>query len=40
MLEWHIGQESYGITADDSGGLRRRLIEYIAAHLISERQPR
>lgn len=40
MLEWHLGQESYGITADDSGGLRRRLIEYIAAHLVSERQPR
>lgn len=39
MLKWHIGSESYGITADGPTNLRRRLIGYIAAHLVPERQP-
>ena len=39
MLKWHIGKESYGITADGPSSLRRRLIAYIAAHLVPERQP-
>lgn len=34
VLEWQIGRESYGITADGPAGIRRRLVEYIAAHLI------
>jgi hypothetical protein len=40
MLKWHIGQESYGITADGPVNLRRRLIQYIAAHLVPERRRR
>jgi hypothetical protein len=35
MLEWHVGQQSYGITADGPADLRRRLILYIAAHLVA-----
>ena len=34
LLEWRIGRLSYGITADGPAGLRRRLVEYIAAHLV------
>ncbi len=38
MLKWHIGRESYGITADGPASLRRRLIKYVAAHLVPERR--
>lgn len=37
ILEWHIANESYGISANGPAALRRRLIEYIAAHLIATR---
>lgn len=38
MLKWHIGPESYGITADGPASLRRRLIQYVGAHLVPERR--
>lgn len=37
MLEWHIDRESYGITADGPAALRRRLVRYIAKHLLALR---
>jgi len=36
-LSWRIGRESYAIAADGPAGLRHRLIEYIAAHLVAHR---
>ncbi len=36
-LSWRIGRESYAIAANGPAGLRHRLIEYIAAHLIARR---
>lgn len=35
VLAWHIGTQSYGITADGPAGFREHLIEYIAAHLVA-----
>lgn len=37
VLAWHIGRQSYGITADGPPGLRQRLVRYIAAHLVALR---
>lgn len=37
MLEWHIGRQAYGITVDGPAGLRRALVNYIAAHMFAER---
>jgi hypothetical protein len=34
LLAWRIDRESYGIAADGPARLRRRLVEYIAAHLV------
>jgi hypothetical protein len=34
VLEWHIGQEIYGISANGPANLRQRLVEYIAAQLV------
>lgn len=34
VLEWHAGTEVYGISASGPANFRRRLIEYIAAHLV------
>lgn len=36
-LSWRIGRESYAIAADGPANLRRRLVEYIAAHLVALR---
>lgn len=36
MLEWHFGKEAYGITADGPPGLRRRLVLYLATHLVRQ----
>lgn len=36
-LSWRVGRESYAIAADGPAPLRRRLIEYIAAHLVTLR---
>jgi hypothetical protein len=35
MLEWHIGKQSYGITADGPASIRRELVDYISAHLVA-----
>lgn len=35
VLAWHIGAQSYGITADGPPALRRHLVRYIAAHLVA-----
>ena len=37
MLEWHFGKEAYAITADGPPVLRRRLVLYIAAHVVEQR---
>jgi hypothetical protein len=34
VLEWRIGREVYGISANGAANLRRRLVEYIAAQLV------
>lgn len=39
-LSWRIGRESYAIAADGPANVRRRLIEYIAAHLVALRPRR
>jgi hypothetical protein len=36
-LSWRVGRESYAIAADGPANLRRHLIEYIAAHLVTLR---
>lgn len=36
MLEWHFGEEAYAITADGPPGLRRRLVLYLATHLVEQ----
>ncbi len=35
VLAWHIGTQSYGITANGPKGFRKRLARYIAAHLVA-----
>jgi len=37
ILAWHIGTQSYGISADGPTGFRQRLVRYIAAHLVALR---
>lgn len=37
MLEWHFGKETYAITADGAPALRRRLVLYIAEHVVAQR---
>jgi hypothetical protein len=34
VLEWRVGQEVYGISANGSARLRRRLVQYIAGQLV------
>jgi hypothetical protein len=34
VLEWRIGQETYGISANGPASLRHRLVEYIATQLV------
>lgn len=38
VLKWHIGKQTYQISADGPAGPRRALVRYIAAHLIAERR--
>lgn len=36
VLRWHIGKQTYQISADGPPQLRRALVSYIAAHLVAE----
>ncbi|HEX3618151.1 MAG TPA: hypothetical protein VHU61_16525 [Solirubrobacteraceae bacterium] len=35
MLEWHIGKQTYAISADGPAGTRRALVAFIAKHLVA-----
>jgi hypothetical protein len=36
VLSWRVGDEDYGVSADGPANLSRRLVGYIAAHLVRE----
>jgi hypothetical protein len=39
-LQWRIGNWTYGVAAGGAGGLGRRLVTYIVAHLVAVRPPK